>query len=70
MSHSVGHGSLMFSNGLQMKFCLARQADPETKKVLVFPTNNFDLPALTIAHLYKLRWRVELFFKWIKGHLR
>lgn len=44
--------------------------DPETDHVLVFLTNNFDLPALTIAHLYKLRWRVELFFKWIKGHLR
>lgn len=44
--------------------------DPETDLILVFLTNNFDLPALTIAHLYKLRWRVELFFKWIKGHLR
>lgn len=43
--------------------------DPETDLALVFLTNNFDLPALTIAHLYKLRWRVELFFKWIKGHL-
>ena len=37
--------------------------DPEDGKVLVFLTNNFDLPALTIAKLYKLRWRVELFFK-------
>jgi hypothetical protein len=37
--------------------------DPEDGKVLVFLTNNFDLPALAIAHLYKLRWRVELFFK-------
>jgi len=36
----------------------------------VFLTNNFDLPALVIAHLYKLRWRVELFFKWIKQNLR
>lgn len=44
--------------------------DPETGKRLVFLTNNFDLPALSIAHLYKLRWRIELFFKWIKGHLR
>jgi len=33
-------------------------------------TNNFDLPALTVALLYKARWRVELFFKWIKQHLR
>ena len=44
--------------------------DPEDGKVLVFLTNNFDLPALSIAHLYKLRWRVELFFKWIKQNLR
>ena len=38
--------------------------------MLVFLTNNFDLPALTIAALYKNRWQVELFFKWIKQHLR
>jgi len=44
--------------------------DPEDGKVLVFLTNNFDLPALVIASLYKLRWRVELFFKWIKQNLR
>ena len=44
--------------------------DPEDGKVLVFLTNNFDLPALTITMLYKLRWRVELFFKWIKQNLR
>lgn len=44
--------------------------DPEDGKVLVFLTNNFDLPAEVIAHLYKLRWRVELFFKWIKQNLR
>ena len=44
--------------------------DPEEGKVLVFLTNNFDLPALVIALLYKLRWRVELFFKWIKQNLR
>jgi DDE family transposase len=36
----------------------------------VFLTNNFALPALTIAKLYKYRWQVELFFKWIKQHLR
>jgi len=47
-----------------------RFRDPETGKRLVFLTNNFDLPALTIAKLYKARWRVELFFKWIKQHLR
>ncbi len=44
--------------------------DSITKKRLVFLTNNFSLPALTIAQLYKSRWQVELFFKWIKQHLR
>jgi hypothetical protein len=44
--------------------------DPDTGKRLVFLTNNFTLPALDIAHLYKARWNVELFFKWIKQHLR
>jgi IS4 transposase len=44
--------------------------DPLTKKRLVFLTNNFALPALTITQLYKSRWQVELFFKWIKQHLR
>src|SRR5918993_2737640 len=44
--------------------------DPETQKTLVFLTNNFLLPALTITQLYRLRWRIELFFKWIKQHLR
>ena len=44
--------------------------DSETDKVLVFLTNNFDLPASTIAALYKQRWQVELFFKWIKQNLR
>src|SRR5437879_9354451 len=43
---------------------------PETNKRLKFLTNNFVLPALTIAQIYKCRWQVELFFKWIKQHLR
>ena len=47
-----------------------RFKDPETGKSLVFLTNNTALPALTIAALYKSRWQVELFFKWIKQHLR
>ena len=47
-----------------------RFRDAETGKMLVFLTNNFDLPALTIAALYKNKWQVELFFKWIKQHLR
>lgn len=44
--------------------------DPQTEKALVFLTNNFTEPALTIAQLYRCRWQVELFFKWIKQHLR
>jgi Domain of unknown function (DUF4372)/Transposase DDE domain len=44
--------------------------DAETGKRLVFLTNNFDLPAMTIANIYKSRWQVELFFRWIKQHLR
>lgn len=44
--------------------------DAENKKYFEFLTNNFRLPALTIAQLYKCRWQVELFFKWIKQHLR
>ena len=44
--------------------------DPETRKAYVFLTNNFDLPATTISELYRCRWQIELFFKWIKQHLR
>ena len=47
-----------------------RYYDAGQDRRLVFLTNNFDLPALTIALLYKSRWKVELFFKWIKQHLR
>ena len=47
-----------------------RYKDPISGKSLVFLTNNTTLPALTIAALYKNRWQVELFFKWIKQHLR
>jgi len=43
---------------------------PESAKTLVFLTNHFQLPALTVCSLYKSRWHVELFFKWIKQHLR
>jgi hypothetical protein len=49
----------------RIRFC-----DPETGKRLIFLTNNFALPAATIAAIYKQRWQVELFFKWIKQHLR
>lgn len=47
-----------------------RYYDAESNKTLVFLTNNFLLPAVTIAKLYRCRWQVELFFKWIKQHLR
>jgi len=47
-----------------------RFKDPETGKTLIFLTNQVTLPALTICALYKSRWQVELFFKWIKQHLR
>ena len=44
--------------------------DAKTAKTLIFLTNNFLLPTLTIAQLYKCRWQVELFFTWVKQHLR
>ena len=44
--------------------------EPETKKRLVFLTNIFTIPAQTVADIFKLRWQIELFFKWIKQHLR
>jgi len=47
-----------------------RFKDPQTAKTLIFLTNNFVLPAFTITELYRCRWQVELFFKWIKQHLR
>ena len=47
-----------------------RYYDTETNIYFTFLTNNFTLPALTVAQLYKSRWQVELFFKWIKQHLR
>jgi hypothetical protein len=47
-----------------------RFRDPETGKTLVFLTNHFGIPALSVCALYKSRWQVELFFKWIKQHLR
>ena len=47
-----------------------RFRDPETEKTLVFLSNQMTLPAMTICDLYKTRWQVELFFKWIKQHLR
>jgi IS4 transposase len=45
-----------------------RFKDPETRQMLIFLTNNFTLPTLTSAQLYRQRWQIELFFKWIKQH--
>ena len=56
--------------GFQASLRRIRIKDPETAKTLIFLTNNFVLPALTITELYRCRWQVELFFKWIKQHLR
>jgi len=47
-----------------------RYFDVETERDLVFLTNHLEIPALTVALIYRLRWRIELFFRWIKGHLR
>ena len=56
--------------GFEAPLRRVRFKDPETSKKLIFLTNNFALPALTITHLYRQRWQIELFFKWIKQHLR
>jgi len=56
--------------GYPEKLRRVKYFDAEREKLLVFLTNNFVLPALTIAKLYKCRWQIELFFKWIKQHLR
>ncbi len=52
------------------KFRRIKYVDEETQKQFVFITNNFDLEPMQIAHLYKYRWKIELFFKWIKQHLK
>lgn len=58
------------SQGYPIQLRRVKFYDAKHDKLLVFLTNNFDLPALTIAELYRCRWQVELFFKWIKQHLR
>jgi len=47
-----------------------RYFDPDSKRDFVFLTNHLHVPALSVAKIYRLRWRIELFFRWIKGHLR
>ena len=58
------------AKGYPEKLRRIKYHDSKTQKTFVFLTNNFTLPALTITQLYKSRWQVELFFKWIKQHLR
>jgi hypothetical protein len=58
------------AKGYQAPLRRIRFKDPATAKTLIFLTNNFTLPALTVTELYRCRWQVELFFKWIKQHLR
>ena len=58
------------SKGYPDKLRRTRYYDAETDKLLTFLSNSFIIPALTIAQLYKCRWQVELFFRWIKQHLR
>jgi IS4 transposase len=58
------------SKGYPDKLRRTRYYDAETEKLLTFLSNNFIIPAFTIAQLYKCRWQVELFFRWIKQHLR
>lgn len=58
------------SKGYPEKLRRIKYHDAETGNLLIFLTNNFTLPAPTIARLYRCRWQIELFFKWIKQHLR
>jgi Domain of unknown function (DUF4372)/Transposase DDE domain len=68
--HTVGLATAESRRTYPSPLRRVRYVDPETKKRLGFLTNNFTLPALTIAQLYKSRWNVELFFRWVKQHLR
>lgn len=70
-SDHVGKPSLAKSrNAFPAPLRKVRYYDSETERELIFLTNNLEIPALTVAMLYKARWRIELFFRWIKQHLR
>jgi hypothetical protein len=70
-SDHVGKPSLAKSrNAFPALLRKVRYYDSETERELVFLTNNLEIPALNVAMLYKMRWRIELFFRWIKQHLR
>jgi len=62
----TGHKSHHYPHALR----LVRYRDPKEKKVFTFITNNLDLSAKTIAEIYKARWDIELFFKWVKQNLK
>ena len=68
--HTVGLATAAARRAYPSPLRRVRYIDPVTNKRLTFLTNNFLLPALTIAQIYKSRWAVELFFRWIKQHLR
>lgn len=68
--HTIDLSGTTSKNEYPVPLRRVKYVDPVTNKRLVFLTNNFLLDALTIAQLYKCRWQVELFFKWIKQHLR
>jgi hypothetical protein len=68
--HTVGVATVKARCDYPDQLRRVRYIDPTTMKRLTFLTNNFTLPALTIPQLYKSRWALELFFRWIKQHLR
>jgi len=68
--HTVGLATAAARRAYPGLLRRVRYVDPTTTKQLTFLTNNFTVPALTIQQLYKSRWQVELFFRWIKQHLR
>ena len=68
--HTVVLTTAASSNNYPDPLRRVRFYDLDQQRWFVFLTNNFDLPAITITRLYKARWKVELFFKWIKQHLR
>ena len=68
--HTIALTTFYSKQGYPKPLRRIRFKDPETGKKLVFITNHLDLAPLTVCQLYKMRWQVELFFKWIKQHLR
>jgi hypothetical protein len=67
---TIALDGIMTSHEYPVRLRRVRYRDPGTGKTLIFLTNQMTLPAMTICELYKSRWQVELFFKWIKQHLR